>query len=154
MQAIEELVQLLRQRTWDKELLLWSGPEAKLLPALTGLQAETLDLLDLFDPAQLPIDDDEIRLHLCRSLRRRLQAVDRAPGKRTVLIVRSAGLLARYRAGVREFYEWFCDDFSMVILLVEGPYADEDWPDEVDGKSDRLIDYFMDPGMIKRQFGA
>ena len=42
----------------------------------------------------------------------------------------------------------------MVILLVEGPYADEDWPDEVDGKSDRLIDYFMDPGMIKRQFGA
>ena len=122
MQAIEELVQLLRQRTWDKELLLWSGPEAKLLPALTGLQAETLDLLDLFDPAQptwpglseagsasrrdaATWDDDEIRLHLCRSLRRRLQAVDRAPGKRTVLIVRSAGLLARYRAGVREFYE-------------------------------------------------
>ena len=154
MQGIEELAELARQRTWDKELLLWSGPEAKLLPALTGLQVETLDLLDLFDPAQLPIDDDEIRQHLSRTLRRRLQSVDRAPGKRTVLIVRSAGLLARYRTGVRDFYEWFCDDFSMAILLVERAAVDEDWPDEVDGKSDRLIEYFTDAGMIKRQFGA
>ncbi len=56
MQAIEELAQLVRQRTWDKELLLWSGPEAKLLPVLTGLQVESLELLDLFDPTNLPID--------------------------------------------------------------------------------------------------
>ena len=55
MQAIEELAQLVRQHTWDKELLLWSGPEAKLLPELTALQVETLDL---FAPTQLPIDDD------------------------------------------------------------------------------------------------
>ena len=52
MQANEELAQLVQQRTWDKELLLWSGPEAKLLPALTGVQVETLDLLDLFDSGQ------------------------------------------------------------------------------------------------------
>lgn len=55
MQAIDELAQIVRQRTWDEELLLWSGPEAKLLPALKGLQIETLDLLDLFDPAHRPI---------------------------------------------------------------------------------------------------
>jgi hypothetical protein len=42
----------------------------------------------------------------------------------------------------------------MVILLVEGPSADEDWPVEVDGKSDRLIESFTDADMIKRQFGA
>ena len=89
MQANEELAQLVQQRTWDKELLLWSGPEAKLLPALTGVQVETLDLLDLFDSGQLPIDDEAIRLHLSRTLRQRLGAVPRSPGKRTVLIVRS-----------------------------------------------------------------
>ena len=154
MQAIDELTQIARQRTWDKELLLWSGPEAKLLPALKGLQIETLDLLDLFDPAHLPIDDDDVRHHLSRSLRRQLQAVDRTAGKRTALIVRSAGLLARYRVGVRDFYEWFCDDFSMVILLVERPAVEEDWPEEVDGDPDRLVEYFAEAGMTKRQFGT
>lgn len=154
MHALDELTQILRQRTWDKELLLWSGPEAKLLPALTGLQLETVDLLDLFDPASLPVDDDDVRQHLTRSLRRRLQAVDRTPGKRTVLLVRSAGLLARYGVGVRDFYEWFCDDFSMVILLVERPAVEEDWPEEVDGDPDRLVEYFAEAGMTKRQFGA
>ena len=154
MQAIEELAQLVRQRTWDKELLLWSGPEAKLLPVLTGLQVESLELLDLFDPTNLPIDDDEIRQCLSRSLRQRLQSVDRAPGKQTALIVRSAGLLARYRVGVRDFYEWFCDDFSLVILLVEQPAIEEDWPEEVDCNPDRLIGYFTETGMTKRQFGV
>ena len=154
MQAIEELAQLVRQRTWDKELLLWSGPEAKLLPVLTGLQVESLELLDLFDPTNLPIDDDEIRQCLSRSLRQRLQSVDRAPGKQTALIVRSAGLLARYRVGVRDFYEWFCDDFSLVILLVERPAIEEDWPEEVDCNPDRLIGYFTETGMAKRQFGV
>ena len=154
MQAIEELAQLVRQRTWDKELLLWSGPEAKLLPVLTGLQVESLELLDLFDPTNLPIDDDEIRQCLSRSLRQRLQSVDRAPGKQTALIVRSAGLLARYRVGVRDFYEWFCDDFSLVILLVGQPAIEEDWPEEVDCNPDRLIGYFTETGMTKRQFGV
>ena len=187
MQAIEELTQLVQQRTWDKELLLWSGPEAKLLPELTGLQLETLDLLDLLDPAQVPmdddasqrdattwpslsetrlasrrdattwalsIDDDEVRQHLSRSLRKRLQAVDRASGKRIALLVRSAGLLARYSVGVRDFYEWFCDDFSLAILLVERLATGEDWPDEVDCNPDRLLEYFAEPGMAKRQFGA
>lgn len=152
MQANEELAQVVQQRTWDKELLLWSGPEAKLLPALTGVQVETLDLLDLFDSGQLPIDDEAIRRHLSRTLRQRLGAVPRSPGKRTVLIVRSAGLLARYRVGVRDFYEWFCDDFSMVILFVEGRCGDTDWPEEVDCDADRLIEYFAEPGMSKRQF--
>ena len=202
MQAIDELAQLVQQRTWDKELVVWSGPEAKLLPALPGLHVEMLDLLDLFttwsglsetgkrvseirphvpetelgvserrahvaesgsaisasrdlvSPAGRLIDDDQIRQHLSRSLRRWLQTMDRPAGKRTVLIVRSAGLLARYRVGVRDFYEWFCDDFSMVILLVERPAVDEEWPEEVDCNPNRLVEYFAETGMTKRQFKA
>lgn len=70
------------------------------------------------------------------------------------MIVRSAGLLARYRVGVQEFYDWFCDDFSMAILLVEGSSSESDWPDEVDCAPNRLVEYFTDSGMIKRQLGA
>ncbi len=101
---------------------------------------------------ELPFDDDDVRKHLSRSLRRRLQTIPRRPGKKIVLVVRSAGLLARYSVGVREFYEWFCDDFSMAVLLVERPATKEDWPDQVDGCPDRLIEYFADSGMTKRQF--
>ncbi len=174
MQALDELTPLLKQRTWDKELVLWSGPEQQLAPALNGLHVETIDLLDLFDPVQpamdnevsvddmgssdrsnpvqLPLDDDEVRMHLSRSLRCRLQTISRRPGKKIVLVVRSAGLLARYRVGVHAFYEWFCDDFSMAFLLVERPPTKETWPDQVDGCPDRLLEYFADTGMTKRQF--
>jgi hypothetical protein len=154
MQDPNELTSLLRQRTWDKELLLWFGPEAKLLPLLSGVQVEVVDLLDLFTPANLPVDDDDVRHHLSQSLRQRLKSIPRVAARRTAMIVRSAGLLARYRVGVQDFYDWFCDDFSMAILLVEGSSSESDWPDEVDCAPNRLVEYFTDSGMIKRQLGA
>jgi hypothetical protein len=174
MQTIDELAQLVQQRTWDKELVVWFGPESKLLPALTGVQVETLDLLDLFTtwaglsetgmrasemlahvgPASQLTDDDDIRQYLTRSLCKWLQSLDRRGGKRTALLVRSAALLARYRVGVRDFYEWFCDDFSMVILLVERPAAEEQWPEEVECNPNRMVEYFSENDTTKRQFQA
>ncbi len=154
MQAHYELDELVRQRTWDKELLLWFGPEAKLLPFLTSIHVDVVDLLDLFDPDRIPVDDDEVRQHLSQSLRQRLKSIPRVAARRTALIVRSAGLLARYRVGVQDFYEWFCDDFAMVILLVEGRCSESELPDEVDCDPDRLVEYFTDSGMIKRQIEA
>src|SRR5208283_991395 len=139
MQGLPELVQLAGQRTWDKELILWVGSEANLASALSGLHVDNLDLLDLFDGPPEQIDDDEIRQHISRSLKKRLQTLVRISAKRTVLVVRSAALLARYHVGVREFYDWFCDDFSMVILLVEGVCAGVDWPDEVQCDSQRIL---------------
>jgi hypothetical protein len=174
MQTIDELAQLVQQRTWDKELVVWFGPESKLLPALTAVQVETLDLLDLFTtwpglsetgtgvseirphvgPVSQLTEDDDIRQYLTRSLRKWLQSLDRPGGKRTALLVRSAALLARYRVGVRDFYEWFCDDFSMVILLVERPAAEEQWPEEVECNPNRMVEYFSENDMTKRQFQA
>lgn len=150
----DELANLLLQRTWDKELLLWFGPEAKLLPILAGVQVETLDLLDLFEPDTISLDDDEVRHHLSQSLRKRLKAIPRDSGKRAALIVRSAGLLARYRVGVQDFYDWFCGDFAMAILLVEGRSNETEWPDEVQCAPDRLVEYFTDSGMVKRLIEA
>jgi hypothetical protein len=154
MQTHDELTNLLRQRTWDRELILWFGAESKVLPFLTGVQVEILDLLDTFDPAALPVDEDEVRLHLSQSLRKSLQSIPRKANKRTALIVRSAGLLARYRVGVQDFYNWFCDDFSMVILLVEGRCSESVWPDEVECASDRLVEYFTKSDLIKRLIEA
>jgi len=70
------------------------------------------------------------------------------------LLVKSAGLLARYHVGVSEFYNLFCDDFSMVFLLIEGRCTEARWPDEVDCDPDRLIEYFSEPTMTKHQFGV
>lgn len=154
MQTHDELTNLLRQRTWDRELILWFGAESKLLPFLTNVQVEILDLLDMFDPDVLPADEDEVRRHLSQSLRKCLQSIPRKANKRTALIVRSAGLLARYRVGVQDFYNWFCDDFSLAILLIEGRCNERDWPDEVECASDKLVEYFTNSDLVKRLIEA
>jgi hypothetical protein len=154
MDSAEGLVQLIRQRTWDKELILWFGPEAKLLPFLTYVRVVKLDLLDLFDASSIPIEDDDLRQHLSHALRLRLKAIQHPAGERTALIVRSAGLLARYRVGVQDFYDWFCDDFAMAVLLIEGRCSETEWPDEVECAPDKLLSYFLESGFIKRLIGA
>jgi|SRR6185312_6325360 len=153
MQAHEEMAKLVRQRTWDKELVLWFGPETTLLPFLASIHVEVLDLLDLVETGRVSVDDDELREHLSQSLRQQLRSISREGARRTALIVRSAGLLARYRVGVQDFYDWFCDDFAMAILLIEGRCSERDWPEEVECAPDRLVEYFDGSGMVKRLIG-
>src|SRR4051812_33053096 len=102
MPETAELLQIVRQRTWDKELNLWVGPEKQLRAHLEGLRLETLDLLDLIEGDES--DDDDVRQGLKRAIRQHLRSIPRESGQRVVLVVRSAGLLARYGVGVREFY--------------------------------------------------
>jgi hypothetical protein len=153
MPETAELSQLVSQRTWDKELNLWVGPERLLRAQLEGVRLETLDLLDLIvgdDRA----DDDDVRPQLAQAIRQHLKTIPRERGQRVVLIVLSAGLLAMYGVGVREFYEWFCDDFSMVFLVVEGRCPPVDWPEEIECHPNQMIDYFSaTSGLIKRRFG-
>lgn len=153
MPETAEFTQLVTQRTWDKELNLWVGPERQLREQMEGLRVETLDLLDLI-AGEISADDDDVRLQLARAIRQHVKAIPRERGQRVVLIVLSAGLLARYGVGVREFYDWFCDDFSMVFLVIEGRCTDVKWPDEVECHPNHLIDYFSETtGLIKCQFG-
>jgi hypothetical protein len=154
MQAHDQLTTLVRQRTWNKELILWFGPEGKLRPLLEGIQIRDLDLLDLFTAAEMLSEDDDIRQHFSRSLRQYLKSIPRAAKTHDVLIVRSSGLLARYRVGVQDFYDWYCGDFAMVILLVEGSCGEGEWPDEVECGPDSLVNYFKDSGMVKRLIEA
>ena len=92
-------------------------------------------------------------MHLRRGLRRQLQSLQAGSERRTVLIVKSIGLLARYQAGVREFYEWFCSDFAMVVLLLDGLLEEHLWPEEVTCDTDLLLKYFDTPGVVKQVFG-
>lgn len=49
----------------------------------------------LFDEECLPMDDEETRVRLLRGLRHKLQSFQVGPERRTVLVVKSIGLLAR-----------------------------------------------------------
>ena len=154
MRTVEELTALVRQRNWNKDLVLWVGPEAGLHTAIGKVPCVMLDLLDLFDENNLPADDETARLDLAQAIRSRLQATSPSASNRIVLVVKSIGLLARYRVGVREFYEWFCGDHAMVILALDGRLERSGWPDEVVCDADRLLVYFKEPEMVKHVYGA
>ena len=99
------------------------------------------------------MDNEATQAHLRRGLRRQLQSLQVSAERRTVLIVKSIGLLARYHAGVREFYEWFCGDFAMVVLFLDGLLEERLWPEEVACDTDSLLTYFDTPGVVKQVFG-
>jgi hypothetical protein len=153
MKTAGDLGALTRQQTWDKDVVLWVGAENALLHILAQIPHVVLDLLDLFDEECLPMDDEETRVQLLRGLRHQLQSFQVGPERRTVLVVKSIGLLARYHAGVREFYEWFCGDFAMVVLILDGLPDERVWSEEVACDPDRLLKYFHEPGVVKQVFG-
>jgi hypothetical protein len=145
-----DLEDLLRQKTWDKEVVLWLGSESRLKDLLSNHNVHELDILDLFDPNNLPSDDDETRTHLTQALRSRLENLNATARNSIVLVVRSCALLARYGVGLKEFYNWFCGDFGMVIMPLNHPKGDLALPENVLFEKDRLFNYFSEPGMCSR----
>jgi len=133
---------------------LWVGTEAGLLDALKHVKSMTLDLLDLFDETNLPMDDEETRSQLTQELRAKLKAIPTGPDNRIALIVKSVGLLARYNVGTSEFYKWFCGDFAMVVLLLDGVPEQTEWPDEIACDGNRLLNYFREPDVVKHVFAG
>jgi hypothetical protein len=154
LKSIEAFQALLKQRTWDKEVLLWLGSEKSLIEVLGPTNYTTLDLLDLFDPDNLPADDEATRDALISGLRQRLRATPKGPEHRTVLIVKSIGLLARYRTGLKELYDWFVGSYTVVVLLLEGLPDTSKLPSEVRCDANRLFGYFSEPGMLKNIYTA
>lgn len=154
MKRATELTKLIRQRTWDKDVVLWIGTEADLLTTLKTVKIANLDLLDLFDETNLPMEDEETRSQLTRELRAKLRTIPAGPQDRTVLIVKSVGLLARYSVGTSEFYKWFCGDFAMVVLLLDGVPERTDWPEEIACDGNRLLNYFREPDVVKYVFAG
>ena len=149
-----QLRDLAGSRTWDKELVMWVGSEKDLHQALGTAKSITLDLLDLFDPENLPSDDEATGQELREKLPQRLRAIPRGPSDRVILIVKSIGLLARYNVGLKAFYDWFIGDFTMVVLLLDGGVETVGWPEEVRCEGNRVLSYFSEPGMVKHVFNT
>lgn len=141
-------------RTWDKELVMWVGSEKELDEALGTAKFIVLDLLDLFDPEDMPPDDEATGQLLRERLPQRLRAIPRGPSERVILIVKSIGLLARYNVGLGAFYNWFIGDFAMVVLFLDGGVETVGWPEEVRCEGNRILSYFSEPGMVKRVFNT
>lgn len=154
MKGISDLHALLKQRTWDKEVLLWVGSEKPLVDACGLTNHVILDLLDLFDLDSLPLDDDETHNALCERLRHRLKAIPKSSENRTVLIVKSIGLLVRYRVGLKEFYDWFIGSHTVVALVLDGLPENTHWPEDVRCDPKHLFDYFAEAGMVSDIYGA
>ena len=154
MKSAAHLQTLISQRAWDKELLVWVGTDKSLIQSFGSARYVVLDLLDLFDLERLPVDDEETREQLHNKLRDRLKEIPRGPDTRTILVVKSIGLLARYNVGLNAFYDWFIGSFTMVILLLDGGVEKVEWPEEIRCESNRLLGYFMEPGMVKEVFST
>jgi hypothetical protein len=154
MKSAVTLQALIGSRTWDKEVLMWIGTEKALQQTLGFVKYCTLDLLDLFDIENLPVDDDTTKNQLRDSLRVYLRGVHRGADNRVILVVKSIGLLARYNMGLKVFYDWFIGDFTMIILLLDGGSEKVDWPEEVRCESNRILNYFSEPGMVKELFST
>ena len=152
MKREADLKALLKQRTWDKEVFIWLGSEKSLISTLGSAKHVVLDLLDLFQPDNLPPDEDSTKDAIHDQLRLRLRAMPKGPHNRTILVVKSIGLLARYKVGLKDFYDWFVGSHTIVALLLEGSAEKTDWPDEVRCDTKRLLDYFNEPGMVKEVY--
>lgn len=153
MKPAAELTALVGQRTWDKDLVLWFGSEAGLRAVLGPVPIESLDLLDFFDQGALPDGDLEIRERIVAGLRERLRAIRPGPDRRVVLVVKSIGLIARYRTGLRELYDWFLGDFALAVLLLEGTVEETRWPEEIRCDPARLLEAFVQGGSVKNVYG-
>jgi hypothetical protein len=152
LKGVAELQALVKQRTWDKEVVLWLGSEQTLTSALGSTQHAVLDLLDLFLPENMPPDDDATKDVLRDQLRQYLRSIQSGSDSRTVLVVKSVGLLVRYNVGLKEFYDWFVSSHTILVLLLEEVPEKSDWPEDVRCESRKLLDYFSEPGMVKETY--
>lgn len=119
------------------------------LPVLPGLTSQTMDLLDLVQEDAIPDSDEEVATLLRRALGKKLPEIAPTSGQRRILIVKSAGILVRYNLGLREFFDWFCSDHAMVVLLAEETPEKIAFPGSIECRARLLPEYFYRPDLAK-----
>ena len=150
MKTVAEFTRLVSQRTWDKDVVVWIGAEASLLAALpAGVDRRVVDLLDVLDEKALPDSEEEAAGVLRRALRQRLLELKPSAGQRRVVIIQSAGLLVRYNLGLKEFFDWFCGDHGLAVILVEATPDKIGLPIGIECRPRVLVDYFHRPDLAK-----
>lgn len=150
MKTVADFTRLASQRTWDKDVVVWLGPESSLLAALpAGLDRQAVDLLDLLDEKALPDAEADAALLLRRALRQRLTELAPSGGQRRIVIVKSAGLLVRYNLGLRDFFECFWSDHGLAVVLIEAIPSTIGLPPGIECRPRVLVDYFHRPDLAR-----
>jgi hypothetical protein len=54
---------------------------------------------------------------------------------------------------VQDFYDWFCNDFAMAVLVLNTLPAETIEMDEVVCAPERLVQYFRTPEVVKEGYG-
>ena len=156
MKPDSEFPALASRRHWDKDIAVWIGsPDAlrKQVPATPSAPSiEELDLLDLFDEKSLPDSDEDAAVTLRQALRKHLSEHRPPDGKRRILMVKSAALLAHLNIGLQEFFTWFCSDHCMVVLLLDGVPETLQLPAEFEFNPRSIVDYLGQPDLAKNVF--
>ena len=149
---------LAAQRNWDKEIDVWIGSTEALRKQLPGGSSapsvEELDLLDLFDEKSLLDSDHDASQFLRDKLRQRLPTLRPVDGRRCVLIVKSVPLLVHFNLGLKEFFDWFCSDRCMVVLVLDGIPEDLRLPAEFEFNARRVVGFLAQPDLAKNVFCA
>ncbi len=118
----QQLQERLRQSAWSKDVIVWLGRRETLDGLLHGFGQVTLDLLDLLPGDEnLPAGDVGRTEMLESCLDTRVRDLRPANDEKTVLRVRNAPLLARYRTGLRPFFDWFAGARRMTVLEIDRP---------------------------------
>ena len=152
MKSVSDLRDLVEQRAWNKEIVVWLGSIDLLLSAIPVGSGDTkqLDLLDLVSNEDLA--DDEARVQFRRALDSQLKSLKPFPGDRRILIVTSTSLVAHFNIGLAGFFDWFCTDRSMVILHLDGKPEKLSLPAEFEFRADALLEYLVQPDHAKASY--
>lgn len=139
--TLADLQNVISKPAWSKDVVVWAGNAGPLASALEGIACLELDLLDLMHEngsSEKRADD------LAAGLDEWLRTARQQQLGRVVLVVRNAALLARYRVGLRSFYDWFGGARTMVVLHVErvSPIViPESTTESIRYDADRIVDY-------------
>jgi hypothetical protein len=116
----DQLRDLVNQRLWSKQVVVWIGERSRLDQLLQGKSQQLLDVLELIpEDDQWPSDPDERAECLRSRLDEAVQGLRPAGPERVILRVRNAALLATLGTGLRPFFDWFAGSSTMTVLEVE-----------------------------------
>jgi len=105
---------------WSKEVVVWVGGMEGLAELLSASRRIDLDLVALVpDDEKLPSSRDDRADLMRRQLDEFLRANQPDGKQRVVLVVRNAGLLAKYGVGLQSFYDWFGGTQTMSVLAID-----------------------------------
>ena len=144
----EELKDLVNQRAWSKQVIVWIGERFRLDQLLEGKSQRVLDVLELIPEDEEWPSDSEDRADWLRSrLDERVQGLRPSGPDRAILRVRNAALLAKLEIGLQPFFDWFAGSSTMTVLEI-GPIKPVRLPDTV------TSEIRADPGWLASRFRA